>query len=116
MSSLLNLDEVSPNKETRIIVMKGVEHTMKAPTVGDFLETSKLAKKIEGNIEQNMDVYVGLMIKIINQAFPTLTEEILQTLTFEQLNVVLEFVNKTGEEITKDGQDKAEGEGQEEGK
>lgn len=89
MAKMLNLDDFA--KEQRVLKLNGETHEMKDASVGDFIEITKMTEKLEKSssfVEQ-----LEFTIKLCQMRFPTLKEETLRNLNFEQLNAILQFAN-----------------------
>lgn len=84
----LNLDEIAP-EVNRVIRLGGTEYPIVLQTVGAFIKGQEMAAEIDkaGNEADSMKLYINMLGELI----PTMPEDILHKLTFEQLQSLAEF-------------------------
>jgi hypothetical protein len=101
---MLNLDSLLT--PTKTVIIAGIEHTVKDMGVGDFLEASADARKLENkdDIAANLEASARHVRRLI----PTLTEEDVRALKLEQLFTLIQFLNGTLEELQQTGEAIAE--------
>lgn len=87
MAKLLNVD--SFKKEERVLSIGGKEYPLKELSVGAYINIAKMAESIKA------DDYISqfeAMVDMLKDAAPTLPEDIIRSLSPEQLGVVVAFV------------------------
>lgn len=89
MAKVLNLDALG-KKEVREIVIGGKTHAVKQMSVGDFVNVTKLANKMESEKDpaKQLEASVGLL----TLALPTVKKEDLMGLSMAQLTALGAFV------------------------
>ena len=102
--TFLNVDDVKPKVE-KVISIKGKKHKFSPPTVSAFIEEMQVIreaqKKFKGKSDKNnseievemLELTVSSMTRSVKSAFPTLTDEDIAALTYEQLSAIREFIN-----------------------
>lgn len=99
MAKVLNLDAVGA-KEARELHLEGKAYAVREMSVGDFIETSRIAKKLEG--ETDFAVQMLESIKLIQRAVPDIDVAALERLNLEKLFAISRFVRGDDpEDITK---------------
>lgn len=98
---VLNLDKIETRRDV-VIILGGVEHTMKSPTVKDYILQMKKAEEIgklseEDSIE-NASKMMDLTIETLMQSFPTVKREQFEELTIEQLEALRGIAESAAEE------------------
>lgn len=88
MTKLLDLDKLETTTEYAI-TLKGVKHQMKAVSVGDYINLTKLQEGFEG---ASMVEQVETALKMIMIAFPSVTEEVGRGLNFDQMSAIVNFI------------------------
>jgi hypothetical protein len=88
---IVNLDKVQTRRDVAI-VLDGVEHVMKSPTVKDYIDQMKRAEEI-GKLQQDETLdsasrMMELTIDTLMKSFPTVTKEQFESLTIEQLEAL----------------------------
>lgn len=86
-TTFLNLDEVS--KGDRVVKIKGVEYPVIELSVGEFVETLKLGKKLE-TVTDPVDQF-ELNVSAIRKYIPTIPIEVLNGLSLDQLRALSDF-------------------------
>lgn len=108
MAKILNLDSLAA-KETRELVLGGKSYSVREMNVEDFIETSRIAEKLEK--ETSFAVQMEESIRLIKRGIPDIDEATLRALNMEQLAAVSKFVrgedpaSVAGEETTQEGSD-----------
>ena len=110
MPQMLNLDEVAAKTE-RVLSIRGEQYEMQPMSVSDFIDyTSKVQaqevkgkKKGKAEPDKSIIEIMESLIEMITKSFPTLPEEIVRTLTLEQLNAIIEFAR--GDSDLKEGEE-----------
>lgn len=97
MAKILNLDKIAP-KENRELHLGGQVYQVRDMSVEDFIETSRLAERLED--EKSFAVQMEASIQIIQRAVPTIDVAVLKQLSLEQMSAVSRFVR--GEEVGAD--------------
>lgn len=94
---VLNLDVLSKEKQRSVLTLHGKEYEVLDSTVEDFIETSVAAKQLEdskaGAVEQ-----INATIDMIKRRIPTIDVAALRSLTFEQLHMIIKFIQGEMEE------------------
>lgn len=89
MTKILNLDKLSA-KETRELRLGGKTYKVKEMSVEDFIETTRMAEKLEG--ETSFAVQMEATIELIQRSVPEVSTEELKNLTIDQLRAVTAFI------------------------
>lgn len=92
MTKFLDLDSL-PTGNERVLKLNGKEHALKAMSVADFIENTRLIQA-QGDTPA-LDKEFEVMIALIQRGFPSVTTEELMALTLPQLNKILEFVQSS---------------------
>lgn len=90
---LLNLDDVLPPKRT--ITLRNVKHDVLPMDVDAFIRTTRAAvalEKLQRKEGADVPAMVELMMDTITATVPTLTKEILGSLSLEQLGKINSFL------------------------
>lgn len=91
MAKIFNVDELA--KEERSIVLKGVTHQVVEMSVDSYLKTMAIAKALDQEENKSsQEAQVNAVLKTIVLGIPTLNEETLRVLPFEQMNAIAQFV------------------------
>ncbi|TSP13954.1 hypothetical protein [Cupriavidus campinensis] len=106
MTKLLDLDALAPEK-TRSVKIKGKEYNVRDQSVGDYIAVNKLARELKDVKET--DRHVEAMIKMIHLLVEGVTEDVLKTLSFQQLDVLSQFVQGNDEPTPQPDQPAGEG-------
>ena len=102
--NMLNLDAVPSTSTETVITLDGEEHQMTQMSVGDFIDSAKLALKITGEDPlAEFDLAVGMVTK----SFPTINKKRLRSLTMDQLHAMIDFIRDVNSGDVGDG-DKGE--------
>lgn len=110
----LNVDEIEP-KVHKVVKLKGVEHPFHNAKVGEFIEEMKriksLQKKAKGDQEiseiEVMEMMLDSMRASIKGAFPTITDEMLAELTYDQVSAIQKFITTQFEEDSVEAEDES---------
>lgn len=100
MAKILNLDKLAP-KEVRELHIAGKVYEVKEMSVEDFIESSRMAEKLEG--ETSFAVQMEASVTLIKRAVPSIDESLLKSLSLEQLAAVAKFVR--GEDVGEESGD-----------
>lgn len=96
MAKLLNLDEIAPsNKE---IAFGGKKYQVKPMSFGGFVKLQKLSKA-EASVEEQLDTYIEVIMSVI----PAIERAELESMTFNQIIALVEFVSDAEEEELEKG-------------
>lgn len=113
---VLNLDKVKTRRDI-VIVLGGVEHSMKSPTVKDYIEQMKRAESIsklsEENSLESASKMMELTIDTLRQSFPTVTRDDFESLTVEQLEALRELAEGSSEDEAPKDDEEGEATGKE---
>lgn len=108
MTKVLNIDAIS-NPELMSLVIKGVTHEMKAPSLNDFIANLKDIEELsEAETQQNIGLQMAVIVRMIARAYPTLT--IAEMMEWDLAKVTYVFNAIRGAEDTAEVEDK-DGEG-----
>ncbi|MCY1309718.1 hypothetical protein D9M69_528790 [compost metagenome] len=105
MTTLLNLDDLAPQKE-RFVRIKGKEYRVRDQSVGDYIAINKVARELKDVTET--DRHVEAMIKMIHMVVEGVELSVLQSLSFPQLDVLSRFVQGDDEPKVSGAEDQAE--------
>ncbi|MDX5412906.1 MAG: hypothetical protein LPK02_07645 [Rhodobacterales bacterium] len=111
----LNVDDIAPMVQ-KVVTIKGVQHPYHAPKVSDFLEEMKRIKSLQAKKKEELtevdiiEMMVDSMRVSIKSSFPTITDEILDDLTYEQISAIQKFVTAQIEADSEEAED-SEGNG-----
>lgn len=85
----LDLDAVAKERPSVSLKLNGKKHELQPISVRTFVDNTKIIQNlsITGNIEEE----TAAIIKLIQTAFPTVPEEHLWELGFDQLRAIQEF-------------------------
>lgn len=89
MTKLLNLNQLSP-KEARVVQIGEQTYTIKAMSVEDFIETTRVAEAMEA--ESSYAVQLSETIKLIKRSIPDVDNTVLLGLQLEQLRALTAFI------------------------
>lgn len=89
MSNLLNLDEIEVGDE-KSFTFGGETHVMKALSVGEYVKQVKALEAMNGSESQAETI--NFMIKSVRAAFPTLSQEDAEKMTFDQIDMLMKHV------------------------
>lgn len=95
MTKIINLDQLETKKD-KVVVLRGVEHTMKTLTVKDYIYQIKNQRELEKLSEGDMDTadmdtadkILELTINALADLFPTIPREQLEALNMDQINAM----------------------------
>lgn len=104
----LDLDSVQPESNF-VLKLNGREHKLRETTIADFIENTKAVEKLGLNTSavEEMELTIGM----IRRSFPTLPEDELRSLTFTQLQAIVDYARQANGEVVE--KDDAKGEGAE---
>jgi uncharacterized protein (DUF2267 family) len=88
MAKVFNVDQLA--EETRQIVLKGKTHEIKPMSVDDFLATMAEADKLDK--DASPQAQIDAVVKTIARAIPTLSEDDVKALPFDQMNAIAQFI------------------------
>lgn len=91
---VLNLDKIG-KKEQRTLNIGGTAYLVNEMTVANFIETTRAAEKI--TVETSLAEQIEATIAMILRSVPTISQEVLNVLTLEQLQTIVAFVR--GDEV-----------------
>lgn len=108
----LNVDDISP-KLAKVIAIKGKKYEMQPPKVGDFLDEMQrvrdyqklLSNAAETDHAQILEAMVDSMKKSILVSFPKVPEDVLNDLTYEQMEAIRLFIQSEIKEDSSDAED-----------
>jgi hypothetical protein len=103
VTKVLNLDALETTVE-RVIVLKGVEYKMKPFTVEGFVNQMKEIEEIGDREPSGSEVY-ATSVKMIQRAFPDLTDEVLNGLYTHQVDAIFAFLKDRSSEAIQEAQD-----------
>lgn len=106
MTKVINLDALT-DEPAVVIVLNGVEHAMVAPTVGSFVTNMKMVQSlaVDAGVADEVDMMIGMILR----AFPTLTREDVEGMSFKHLQSISDL-SRTGQVATMDAAVAAEAE------
>jgi hypothetical protein len=88
---VVNLDKITTRKD-KVIILGGVEHVMRTPTVKDYIEQMKKAEKIQALSEtatiDSATKLLEITIETLMLSFPTITKDQFEKLDMDQLNAL----------------------------
>lgn len=96
MSNLLNLDAVSPPQ--RHVAIGGNEYAVKTTSLGDYIQMLRDAEALEGQIDSGTIKQSDLIeahIKSVAHAIPDMPNDVLFSLTGDQLQAIVSFIRET---------------------
>lgn len=96
----LNLDDIVPVKRT--IGLKGKEYEVAERSIGQMASAIRLSEAYEASTEENggdPQLLINSMLEAAKQILPDCPEKILQTISIEQLNALIEFANANDQEV-----------------
>lgn len=96
MTELLNLDDLPTAAPARSIKIKGKSHHMANLSVGAFIEERKSARDLKDKGQDEQVVHTLLMVKML---FPTIPEDVLKGLSFDQLAAIMTFITKQSDDV-----------------
>lgn len=96
---LLNIDDLV--KPTRAIVIGGYEHQIAEQSVGQLIESAKLAatQKVEGD---ETVAQFEKFVKTVSSLIPTCPDHVIRGLTIKQMMAIVDFANKPDEEFVRE--------------
>lgn len=97
MTKLLNLDEIAP--ATKEVLLGGVKHKVNPLSFGAFVAMQKLMQKKNATMQEQLDTYIQVVLSVV----PTITREKLESMTFEQIIALVNFVSEDAEAENQDG-------------
>jgi hypothetical protein len=99
MAKYLDLDTVLP--PSRTIKLGGQEYEVATLSVSQFIDmvrrTEELQKRADAGKPLSMAEVIELQRDGVKEALPTMPAEVLNKLTYKQIEAVLEFVRATAE-------------------
>ena len=88
---IVNLNKITTRRD-KVLVLDGVEHVMRTPTVKDYIEQMKQAEQISALSEvptiESATKLLELTIDTLRKSFPTITEDQFYALDMDQLNAI----------------------------
>ena len=99
----LDVDAIEP-KVQKVIKIKGEEHEFKPPSVGEFIAEMQRIKDFQaqmkkaeakGEAPDQAEVMTEIVTKMrdsVRQSFPTVPEDVVAGMTFEQLQAIRAFI------------------------
>lgn len=108
----LNVDDILPTV-TKVIKIKGVKYTMEPPKVGDFLDEMKRVSEYEKLLSQStkadytkiLEAMVDSMKKSILVSFPKIPDDVMDRLTYDQMEAIRTFIKHEIKEDSKEAED-----------
>lgn len=94
---VFNVDALA--KETRHIVLDGQQHEVVPMNVESFLKTLEVADALEQ--DKSTASQINGVVKMINAAIPTLSEDRIRKMPLEHMNAISEFVRGEIPEVLK---------------
>lgn len=116
----LDVDAIEP-KVSKVITIKGEQHEYQSPSVGEFIAEMQRIKKFQAEMKKReakgempdqtevMEEMVVSMRDSVSQAFPTVPADVVEGMTFEQLNAIRIFIQARIDEESEDGGEGVEG-------
>lgn len=104
MTKIVNLDALATAPKLTILV-DGVKHDMVEPTVQSFIDNMTEIEAMGMNPSPLNEMKLG--VKIIQRAFPTISEEAMSKWTLERLNMLVNIARSGGAEIVTDDAEEA---------
>lgn len=104
MAKILNLDGFASKAERRFLKIGDTSYAVEEMTVGNFIETTKAAEKLEkagGNYAEQFELSVDMVLRSI----PAISRDILQKFSLHQLQAVISFVRGDDVPEATDGDD-----------
>lgn len=95
MPKLLNLDDFA--KVEKAVTLHGKEYPIVEMTVEGFIEASKEAEKFD-QIKTDPTAYLNWCVSMLRRAIPSMSEEMVRSLSLAQLRVIVDFVQSEIEE------------------
>ncbi len=97
---VINLDKIVTRKD-KVVILDGVEHALRSPTVKDYIDQMRTAKEIDDltdtpTVETAQKVF-ELTIETLRRSFPTITNEQFHSLTMDQLNALRALAEDSSE-------------------
>lgn len=89
-TKILNLDELAPKAE-KVLKIKGKEYVMKPASVGAYIRFTRDLQEMEGK-EISLADQIEYMCNSVSEAFPGMEKEVIESLSFEQLEAITSFV------------------------
>lgn len=102
--AFLNVDEITPAVR-KVVQIKGKKHNFVQPNVGDFLNEMKRIKDMQKRHDAKkgsedefdqvevIEDMISAMKNSIKASFPTVTEKDLDSLTYEQMEAIRQFIS-----------------------
>lgn len=86
---ILNLEKLSASEE-RVLKVGDKEYPVSPMTVSNFIETTRAAEKLES--ETSVVAQVEATVEMVLRSVPTITRDVLDQLSLEQLQAIVAFV------------------------
>lgn len=103
MTKIINIDAL--REETPfILVVDGVEHKMKAPSIQDFIENTEMVEKL--GVNPSLKDEFNVAVKAIKRAFPTIDEAVIRSWeikTVEKLFAIARGDEAVAEKMDEEG-------------
>lgn len=100
---LLNIDDLA--KPSRAIVIGGYEHQIAEQSVGQLIESVKMAAQAT---EKDAAYDFEMLVKSVKRLVPTCVEETIRGLTVKQLIAIINFANAPDEKSIQEVAEKKE--------
>jgi len=88
---VVNLDKIVTRKD-KVIILDGVEHVMRTPTVKDYIVQMKKAEQIQTLSEtpsiESATKLLEITIETLMLSFPTIPQDTFESLNMDQLNAL----------------------------
>jgi hypothetical protein len=111
---LLNLDEVA-GPVARAITLRGVSHPIAEQTIDQMIIGLRTARNTKDVLDMQPDEQVETFLSALRDSvrvlLPTLPDADLGSLNIHQLKAIVDFANKTNEELVEEAAKQAEAEG-----
>ena len=110
MTKVLNLDDLETTIERELII-GGVTHKMKPFTVEAFINQMKEIEQIGDKEPTGSEMY-ATSVKMIQRAFPTLTDDVIKNMTTFQIDAVYNFLKERSDDEVEKGAQAGNSEGE----
>lgn len=108
VTKILNLDDLA--KHTKTVTLRGKEYPVVDMTVEQFIESTSAAERLKDDKDPVRQLEEA--VKLLKRSIPDCPVEEFRRLTFEQLNVLLDFINgdleKHADKVPSEGKAQAE--------
>lgn len=97
---ILNLDEVAPIPRT--VKVSGVDYPIVPLSMKDFLKMTRQGEEMEKRVKAGEDLVISEVVSIqlesVQSAIPTMPPEVLNSLSYQQIEAIVQFVGQTSDE------------------